>query len=489
MCSLKVTKEKLPNSLLALDIELDQDRVDKALDRVARRIAQQHPFPGFRKGKAPRFIVERKFGREMLLEEASEGLIQKAFQEVLQQEAIHPIGQAQIESVDPSDPFRFRVIVPVPPVADLPDYRAIRIPLEVIEVTDEMVHHALERLRDKHVLLQELDEPRPVQAGDQLSVKAELFLEGEQVQPPPDPSKDTRDMTIVMEQDRLTIGLYEGLLGMCIDEEREIQVTMPQDHPEAQLQGREVTFKVHLVGIQERVLPSWDEVKDLEQFEGTVDEWRAATRQRLEQSVVTRAEQQVAEHFFHQLVTQTACEIPETMVRHLAEGYLADQERQYQNYGLTLEQVLEYNNKTREQTLEEMLPQAEQQLRVTLVLQEFARREQLAIQNEELEAEVQQKVESANFHEDGRYSMVQSASTDLREGIAQDIFNRKLHMRMLAIARGDVEDLPSIDQAPVYTTDTEPLSQPEADSGHSAIVSGDVVIESSHEDDVEEQRA
>src|SRR5689334_11592237 len=176
----KVTTEKLPKSLLALDIELDREQVEKGLDRAARRLSQKYNIPGFRKGKAPRFIVENYFGRPALIDEASEDLINKAFKEALDQENIDPVGQASLVEVSfDESPYHFRVTVPVPPTTTLPDYRAIQAPFEEDEITDEMVAEAMDSRRERHVVLREPEEPRPAQQGDQLTVQLESFLDGE----------------------------------------------------------------------------------------------------------------------------------------------------------------------------------------------------------------------------------------------------------------------------------------------------------------------
>src|SRR5262245_34958715 len=175
----KVTSEKLPKSLLALEIELDSDQVEKGLDRAARRISQKVNIPGFRKGKAPRFIVENYYGRPALLEEASDDLINRTFRQALEQEQISPVGAPALDSVNfDEEPFRFRVTVPVSPTVVLPDYHAIHVPMTVSDVTDEMLEEALRDQRERHVVLKELEEPRPAEQGDQLTVQIESFVDG-----------------------------------------------------------------------------------------------------------------------------------------------------------------------------------------------------------------------------------------------------------------------------------------------------------------------
>src|SRR3954464_6472654 len=213
----KVTTEKLPKSLLALDIELDREQVEKGLDRAARRLSQKVNIPGFRKGKAPRFIVENYYGRPALVDEAHEDLINKAFKEALDQEKIAPVGQANLENVDFNEaPFHFRVTVPVAPTTTLPDYRTIRVPFEPTEITDALVAEALDQRRERHVVLREPEEPRPAQQGDQLTVQIESFLDGEPLEERQE-GAPIPESNVVLEPGRLIAGLYEGLIGISPD--------------------------------------------------------------------------------------------------------------------------------------------------------------------------------------------------------------------------------------------------------------------------------
>ena len=165
----KVTTERLPKSVIALDIELDQQQVEKGLDRAARKLSQEFRIPGFRPGKAPRFIVENYLGRARIMEEASDDLINKAFQDALKEQQLTPVGRANLESLE-EQPFRFRVTIPVEPVITLPEYRSYRLPYEPEPITDETVQRLLDSQREQHAVIRELDETRPAQSGDMLTV-------------------------------------------------------------------------------------------------------------------------------------------------------------------------------------------------------------------------------------------------------------------------------------------------------------------------------
>lgn len=431
---MKITTEKLPKSLLSLQIELDKERLERGLDQAARRLSQKYPVHGFRPGKAPRFIIERTFGREALIEEATEDLVNKAFREALKQEQIEPVGPASLQNVSSSDPFIFEVHVPVQPTVDVGDYRAIRAPLEIAEVADDQVERALEMIRDRHVVLKELDEPRPAQEGDQLRVRLETIVDGEPLDQR-DEDGEPPEQTLDLVEGRLVDELHAGLLGASVGDVKEITATMPDDHSNEQVRGKEVTFKVEVLGIQERLLPEWDDLPALENFEGTLEDLRAKTRADLEAAARNAAERKTLDSYIEQLVAQTSYDIPDVMVHDLAHQMLHDQERQFARYGITLDQMLQYRGQTHEEAIEALVPDAERQMKVTLALREVVRAEGLDISDSEVEAEVRRMI--LDYDEGERENVAQILQTQLRGTVANSVLDRKLRERLIAIANGE----------------------------------------------------
>lgn len=438
--SVKVTTERLPKSLLLVDVELDADQVEKSLDRAARRLSEKYTIPGFRKGKAPRFIIENYFGREALMEEAKEDLINKSFKKALEQEQINPIGQPTLESIEPSDSFRFRVKIPIAPTVTLPDYRSIRLPLEVEPVTEEGVQRAMNMRRERHVVLKELDEARPAQPGDQLTVKLETLVEGESLEQHPE-GEELPDTPLVLEPDRLVDELYAGLLGAQAGDTCEIVAQMPEDHASEQVRGKEVTFKVQIVGIQERLLPNWEELPLLEDTEGTLDSLREQTRQSLEAAARSRAEQRLLDGFIEQVVAGTTYDVPDVLIRETAEDILEYQGRQYEQYGVTLEQMLTYRNQTHDQAIDELLPTGEENLHVRLALQAIVRAEQLDVSEEELQGEMLEMLQQYSEQEVAAIAQKQQVSMQFMYQAANAILDRKLRTRLLSIASGEAPEL------------------------------------------------
>jgi trigger factor len=438
-CVVKVTTEKRPKSLLALDIEIDRAQIEKGLDRAARRISQRVNIPGFRKGKAPRFIVENYFGRGALLEEAQEDLINRTFRDALQQENIEPVGQASLEEVHfDEEPFHFVVTVPVEPTVTLPDYRAIRVPAEERTVTDEMVEQALNERRERHVVLREPDEPRPARQGDQLTVQMETFVEGEPLEEREE-GEDVPESTLVLEPDRLIPGLFDGLVGIEPGETREVTVHMDADHENEKVRDKDVTFKATLKRIEERILPEWDELPMLEETEGSLDDLRADTRKTLEENLRRETENNTVDAYLKELTEQTEYDIPDALIRQEAEAMLEEQARSFERYGITLDQMLQFRNQTRDDAINDLLPQAEERLKTRLALREIVRAEGFTINNDEIDAEVNRIVES--YDEQERDTARNLLSTQLRSTVANSVLDQKLRERLFAIATGTAPEL------------------------------------------------
>jgi trigger factor len=435
----KVTTEKLPKSLLALDIELDREQVEKGLDRAARRLSQKVNVPGFRKGKAPRFILENYFGRGALIEEATDDLINKAFKEVIQQEQIEPYGPASLDDVAfDQEPYHFRVLVPVAPTTSLPDYRTIRAPLEEQAITDEMLARAMDARRERHVVLREPEEPRPAQQGDQLTVQLESFVDGEPLDDR-DENGEVRESTIVLEPDRVVAGLYEGLLGLTPGDTRDISAHMPDDHANEQVRGKDVLFKVKLLRLQERLLPEWDELPVLEEFEGTLDELREKTRGELAETARESAERATLDDYVKQLVAQTDYDIPDALIEQEADDLLHQQGHEFERYGISLDQMLKYRGQTHDEAVEELKPRAEERLKTTLILREVVRSEGLAVEEAEVDAELERMLDS--YEEEQREQARTLLSGQLRPTVASSVLDKKLRERLVAIATGAAPQL------------------------------------------------
>lgn len=447
---MKVLTEKLPKSLLALDIELDAAQVEKGLDKAARRISQKVQIPGFRKGKAPRFIVENYYGRAALIEEASEDLMNASFRQALESEKIDPVGRANLEEVNFAEqPYRFRVTVPVQPEIALPNYADIRVDYAPDEISDEDVERALEQRRERHVALKAPEEPRPAQQADQLTVRMETYVDGE----PLEDLEQIKDSTLVLEPNRLIDGLFEGVLGIEADETREVTVTMPEDHANDQVAGKDVTFKVTLKEIQERMLPDWDELPTLEEVEGTLDDLRATTRTEMVEANRKSAENVAVDSYIGKLVDEVDWDLPEALIEQEADALLHEQGQEFSRYGITLDQMLQYRGQTHDEAVVQLLPQGEQRLKNSLVLREVIKAEGITVEEHEIEAEAERML--GEYPEEQRENVRAMLSTQFRNTVATGVLNQKLRDRLFKLATGAPieQSVGATESGPVDSTD------------------------------------
>ncbi len=453
---MKITTEKLPKSLLAMDIELDHAQIEKGLDQAARRLSQKHTIPGFRKGKAPRFIIENYFGRDAVMEEASNDLINKAFKKAMEQEDINPVGQPSLVSIhNDDDGFRFRVTVPVSPTLQLADYRSIRKPLEIEPVTDEVVERALDMQRDKHVALRELDEPRPAQDGDQLVVKQEVLIDGQRQHDPDDAEEDGEpaETTVVLQDGRLISEYYQGLLGVQVDESRTITARIPDDHENTELRGKEVTFNVQVMSIQERILPEWEELPELENFDGTLDDLRQSIREKLEDSSRSMAETYLYEQFLEEVIAGSEFDIADATIAMIAEQILNQQVKQFEQYGITMEQMLEVRGITLEEAVEEFVPVAEQQAKTSMVTIEMGKYEQLTVSDDDIEAQIQEMI--SDYPAEQHEQVATFLRTNMHEDVVRAVLDHKLRERVIQIATDQAPPLPDNDAASSDESDSD----------------------------------
>lgn len=363
-------------------------------------------------------------------------LINRSFRAALEQEKLEPLAQANITTVNlDEEPYHFIVEVQVEPEIEVPDYQSIRIANEPVAVTDEMLDAAMESRRERHVVLREPEEPRAAQVGDQLTVLLEASVNGEPLDDrepgtPPAPS------TLVLESERLAPGLFEGLVGAQIDQTIAVVSQMPDDHNNDEVAGKTVDFVVTVQKIEERLLPDFDELPTLEEFEGTLDELRTKTHEDLVKAANDTAETKVIDGFVEQLVGQTSFDLPAALIEREASRLLQQRESEYARYGITPEQIYEMQGRTRDDAVAEILPQGEERLKVNLVMRELLRREGIALGAEELNAEVDRLVEG--YDEAMRERAREMLSGQLIDSVASSVIDRKLRERILQLATGTV---------------------------------------------------
>lgn len=383
---MKTTVELLPDfpARVKLEVEVGPERVEQAVDRVYRRVVRDLRIPGFRPGRAPRKIVEMYIGKEALLQEAIEDLVPELYREAAKQAEIDPVAQAQIDIVDFGDgkPLTFTAEVDVKPDVTLGEYKGLAVEKRIRKITDEDVDAMLERIRQSQAQLV-TSEKETVDEGDFAVIDFDGFIDDEPFQ-----GGAGRGEVVEVGGEGFLPGFTEQLVGMKIDEEREVEVTFPEEARE-DLAGKQAKFVVRLQEIKERIVPELDDelAKDVGDFD-TLEELRADARKRLEEAAANDAEVELESTVIKMVTDGASVDIPEVMIDQEIEQMKQEFEYSLLRSGMRLQDYLEMNDLTEEQLEADWRPGAAQRVKTDLVLEAIGRAENLPVSEEEVDERI-----------------------------------------------------------------------------------------------------
>ena len=377
---MKVSAERIEDSQVVLNIEVDQERLDSSLNKAYRKLVQKTAVPGFRKGKAPREMLERCLGKHRLLHEALDILVPEVYQEAVQENNLEPIDQPEVELLQEEPPV-IKAIVPVQPTIELGDYRALRVERTAVEADTAEVDRAIEDLRRRYAVHEPVE--RPVQLGDIIRLDIKANVEGEVF-------LNSEDVEIRLREGNEVIvpGFVEALAGMEQGVEKTFSLPIPDDFPENEFAGKTCDFVVTVRDIKEEQLPELNDDFASEVGEGFAS--LKALREHLEEDARTQLENEAEEGYRQQaldkLVEETQkIEYPPVLLEREIDRLLREEARAY---GQDVDRYLEQLKLTPEELRERFRQQAEDRLRRSLVMSKLAELESLEVIHEEIDAEI-----------------------------------------------------------------------------------------------------
>jgi trigger factor len=381
--SLSINTEPLPKSQVGLTIEVPAETVDATYERVLNRLASRSKLEGFRPGRAPRALVEARIGPAALREEVVETMVPEVIRQALDEKSINPIDNPDVEVVEleRGRPARLKATVSVMPEVTLGDASSLKVATPTVEVTDEMVARRLDEVRDPMAEITPVD--REARSGDVAVIDVEVDAEDGKVVP----SESRQAMEAELKEGVLLPELLEAIPGAKVGETRSVTVKFPDDYGEPRLAGKNGTIKVTLQGVKEKVLPELDDALAKQLSDGkqeTVEAYRAATREQLEESAKALGQMAREQAAVKALVEASAVEVPDALVERELASHLDSLDRSLNRQGLRFDRYLEYLGKTPEQWIAEERPEAEARLKVDLVLDEFAKREHIEPTDDEV---------------------------------------------------------------------------------------------------------
>lgn len=383
---MKVTTTPIEHSQVVLDLEIEPERVARAREQAYRRIVQRIDVPGFRRGKAPRPIVERYVGRDTLEQEALDLLLPDAYKQALEETGLQPIDSPSIDVVS-RDPLHIKATVPVQPRVELGNYRELRIARPRVEVLEEQVDQVLGRLREQHATWVPVD--RFVWSGDRVRLDMHAEVEGRVI-------LDRKDIEYEVDPENTSPvpGFSHQLEGLRAGDRKEFSLPFPADYPARHLAGKEAHFTVVIHDVREKELPPLDD-----SFAPTVGDYETleALRQAIRQELRERAERQAREEHedavLNAVLEQARVDLPPQIVARQVERLRQRQSASLDRQGLTIEQYLRFSGKSEEQYAAELRERAERQVKLGYVLDAIAEAEGIVVSDADVEAEVRRSAE------------------------------------------------------------------------------------------------
>jgi len=422
---MKVSSQRLPESQVLLEIEVDAQQMERSLEKAHRRLAQRVEVPGFRKGKAPPSMLERHLGRPRIVQEALDILIPEAYNQAIEEQDIDAIDQPSIELVK-DEPLAFKATVPVRPTVDLGDYQGLRVAREGVSIDESETDKALDELRHRYALHEPAD--RPVEIGDIVRADVRGVVDGREVYKEDDAEFRLREGATI-----LLPGIVEGLIGAEKGTPKEIPITVPEgDRP---LSGKSGTFTINVKEVKQEVLPELNDefARGVGEGFASLDALRDRLRNDIRERVDAEFEEAYRDKTVGALVEQAdKIEFPPVMIEREVERLIEDQARRL---GQDVEQYLATVKQTRESLREQLLPVATERVRRSLALTQLAEREEIKAETEEVDAEVEKLVASSGQQAEQMRRLF--GSPDGRTAIARSLITRKTMDRLAEIAGRD----------------------------------------------------
>ncbi|MDO5455608.1 MAG: trigger factor [Eubacteriales bacterium] len=385
---MNVSVEKLENSMAKLTIEISAEDFDKEVESVYRKQRNRMNVPGFRKGKAPRKMLEKMFGDGIFLEDAVNNTINNTYTEAASNceisEEISSTPQISVEKVGNHEPLVYTALVAVKPPVSLGKYKGVEIDKVEFSVSDEEVDTEIRREQEKNATYNEVTD-RPVKDGDRIRLDFEGSVDGV----PFDGGKG-EDYPLTIGSNSFIPGFEEQLVGMNIDEVRDITVTFPEDYTSKDLAGKEAVFNCKILGITEKVLPELNDefADDVSEFDN-MEDYRADVRKNLEVRKEKSARTEKENAVIDAIIADAEINIPEPMVMTQQEQIVDEFAQQLQAQGLSIDQYFTYTGGSREKMLESVKDQAIKRIKTRLIMETIVREENIEATDEDFEEELQ----------------------------------------------------------------------------------------------------
>ncbi len=379
---MQTTVKELPDSRAQVEVEVTPKEVERATSRAARAMARETRMPGFRAGKAPPSLVIQRLGFGAVLQEAIREALPEWYERALLDSEVSPIGDPSIEMVSTPEAegegLEFKFEVGVRPAAKLGDYKGLEVGRAEKEVPDEIVDSEIERVREGFARLEPVE--RAAADGDSLLIDFEGLLDGTAFE-----GGKADDYLLGLGSGQLIEGFEEQLLGAVAGDKRKVEVSFPTEYHAENLAGKDAVFEVEVKEVREKVLPDLDDdfASDASEFD-TLEELREDVREKVGEALQSRAEEDFRVAAVDAAVDAATVEVPASLVTARATERWERMERQLAGRGMDPNTFLQMQGKSREELIEESMPDAERELKREAVVTAIAEAEEIDVSEDEL---------------------------------------------------------------------------------------------------------
>ena len=439
---MSVAVEKLEKNMAKLTIEVSAEELEKAIQGAYQKQKNRINIPGFRKGKAPRKMIEKMYGVGVFYEDAANALIPEAYSKALDEceETIVSQPSIAVTQLESGKPFIFTAEVALKPEVTLGEYKGLEVPKADLEVTEEEIAGELRKEQEENSRVLDVDD-RAVADGDKVTLDFEGFVDGEAF----DGGKGT-DYPLTIGSGSFIPGFEEQLVGANNGEEKEVNVTFPEEYQAEDLAGKPAVFKVKINEIKGKELPELDDdfAQDISEFD-TLAEYKEDVKKKLQEQKEAAAKRDKEDEAIRKIIDKSKMELPEPMIEMQVQNIINDFATRISQQGLSMEQYMQFSGATIDSLKEQVRPDAIERIQSSLVLEEIAKAENIEVSDEELDKEFERlatayRTDVESLKEYAAESEIQAIKDDLALQKAADLIMENVKERAKPKKKAKEED-------------------------------------------------
>lgn len=410
--SLKATNNVETNKY-ELEIEISAEDFEAAIEKAYLKARKNIAMPGFRKGKAPRKLIEKEYGEQVFFEDAVNLLYAPVVNGAVEESGLELVTRPEVEvtEISKENGVKLKATCITKPEVEVKDYKGIEVEKVVNPVTDEDINKQLDALREKNVTVETVDD-RAAENGDDVVIDFEGFKDDVAFE-----GGKAEDFTLSLGSGQFIPGFEDQIVGHNAGEEFDINVTFPEKYQVKELAGAPAVFKIKLKSISKKVMPELDDdmVKDSTEFD-TVDEYKADVKKKLEEANEKHADSEVEAKIFDKVIENMTAEIPQVMFDNRVNEMISELEQRLAPQGISLDLYMQYTGQTMDTVKKAYAEQAEKQVKLRLALEKIAKLENIEVTEDELKAEFDKLAEAYKLDVDQIKQFIHD--DDLKKDIA-----------------------------------------------------------------------